>query len=110
VQLQHGRGGGVDQLAEPQGLLVAVPPVKLGDHRAAGHLQGANRLVVPLRVVVRHEGRRGRQHWQASGGKLTYTVTVQAGTGKALLLLLARDRVRDQRSQPAQQHHRRSRR
>ena len=36
VQVQVLRHGGVDELKEPQELLVAVPPVVLADDRAAG--------------------------------------------------------------------------
>jgi len=42
VQLEVLRHGGVDQLEEPQELLllVAVPAVVLGDHRLAGRVVG----------------------------------------------------------------------
>jgi hypothetical protein len=40
----------VDDLQEPEELLVAVPPVGLGDDRAAGHVVGGEQVVVPRRT------------------------------------------------------------
>ena len=40
VQVQVLRDGGVDELEEPQELLVPVPAVGLGDDRAAGQVVG----------------------------------------------------------------------
>ena len=58
--------GGVDELEEPQELLVAVPAVVLGDHRAAGDVQRGEQAgrAVPD-VVVGHPRRGGGQHRQA---------------------------------------------
>jgi hypothetical protein len=69
VQFQAVGDGGVDQLEEPQELLVAVAPVRLGDDRAAGQVkrgEQAGRAVAD--VVVRHPGRGRRQHRQARRG------------------------------------------
>ena len=50
VQVQAAGDGGVDQLEEPQELLVTVAPAGLGDDRAAGQASAANRLVMPWRT------------------------------------------------------------
>ena len=69
VQVQVLRHGGIDELEEPQELLVPVPPVVLGDHRAAGQVVGGEQAggAVPD-VVVRAALGRGGQHRQARGG------------------------------------------
>jgi hypothetical protein len=69
VELQAGRDGGVDELEEPQELLVAVAAVGLGDDRAAGQVERgeqAGRAVAD--VVVGHPGRGRREHRQDRGG------------------------------------------
>jgi hypothetical protein len=55
VQVQPAGDGGVDELEETQELLVAVPPLVLGDHRASGQVQGGEQAggAVP-HVVMRH--------------------------------------------------------
>jgi hypothetical protein len=50
VQLQPVGHSGVDELEEAQELLVAVPPLVLGDDRPAGDVQGWDRLVVLRRT------------------------------------------------------------
>ena len=69
VQVQVLRDGGVDELEEPQELLVAVPAVVLGDDRAAGQVVGREqaRGAVPD-VVVRAPLGCGGQDRQAWGG------------------------------------------
>jgi len=49
VQVQAGRDGGVDEPEEARELLVAVPAVVLGDHRAAG-------LDLALLIHAQHQG------------------------------------------------------
>ena len=69
VQLQPVRDGGVDELEEPQELLVAVPPVVLGDHRSAGDVQGGEQAGRAVPHVVMGHPRRGRgQDRQAGRG------------------------------------------
>jgi hypothetical protein len=63
------RDGGVDELEEPQELLVAMTPVMLGDHRSAGDVQGGEQAgrAVPD-IVMGHPRRCGWQHRQAGRG------------------------------------------
>ena len=61
--------GGVDELEEPQELLVAVTPVVLGDHRPAGDIQGGEQAGRAVPHIVMGHPRRGRgQDGQAGRG------------------------------------------
>jgi hypothetical protein len=69
VEFQAAGDGGVDELEEPEELLVAVPAVGLGDDRAAGQVErGEQAGGAVADVVVGHPGRGRGQHWQARGG------------------------------------------
>jgi hypothetical protein len=69
VQVEVFRDGGVDELEEPQELLVSVPAVGLGDDGAAGEIEGGEQAGGAVAdVVVGHPGRRRGEHGQARGG------------------------------------------
>jgi hypothetical protein len=81
VEFQVTGHGGVDELEEPQELLVAVPTVGLGDDRAAGKVERceeAGRAVADVSWVIRAGvvGSIGRQ-----GGRMTTAVTQRRPVG-----------------------------
>ena len=68
MQVQILRDRSVDDLEEPQELLVAMPAVLLGDHRAALDVEGGEQAGGAVAdVVMAHPGRRGREHRQDRG-------------------------------------------
>ncbi len=65
MQVQPIRDGSIDELEEAQELLVAVPAVVLGDHRAAGHIHGGEQAGGAIaHIVMGHPRRGGGQDWQ----------------------------------------------
>jgi len=69
VQVQVPRHGDVDELEEPEELLVPVAAVGLGDHRPAADVIGGEQAGGAVAdVVVGHPGRGRGQDREARGG------------------------------------------
>jgi hypothetical protein len=67
VQVQVGGDGGVDALEEAQELLVAVPTVVLGDHRAAGQVESLDTALAGLAARGSRPSRTNRRRGRARG-------------------------------------------